>query len=129
MKPAISPRPTPRLARRWSVLVIEDDEDTRRATIEQLLDRGLVVSAARDMRTAIDACALHRPEVIITELALPGARGYQFARSLRSFVEHDVIVVAATHMSARLFPQAVRAGFDYVFAKPFDIDAVLRAIL
>lgn len=66
--------------------------------------------------------------MIVTELLLHDVQSFQFARALRSAVEHDVLIVALTRASSDIVEQARSDGFDLIFAKPLDIDEVERHV-
>jgi DNA-binding response OmpR family regulator len=86
------------------------------------------VIVATDVRTAVERAGNEQPFAIITELVLPDARGYYFARTLKTMVEHDVVVIGVTRVDARELDDALEAGFDVAFAKPVDIE-MLHALL
>lgn len=80
-------------------------------------------SGFRDRRRDAPAAAHHRDRVAAARRA-----NLQFARALRSAVEHDIQVVALTRAGAELFDQARREGFDLAFSKPLDIDDMERHV-
>lgn len=111
-----------------AVLVVDDDEVSRRVTALVFEARGWTVDTAYDLRSAIDAAMRHQPQLIVTELLLPDVHSLQFARSLRTVVDHDVVVVALTRATAETLDQARRDGFDVAFCKPLDIDDLERHV-
>ena len=113
---------------RRTVLLVDDDEATRDRLTRELYARGWNVIVATDVRTAVERAGDEQPFAIISELVLPDARGYNFARTLKTMVEHDVVVIGVTKVDARQFDDALKAGFDATFAKPVDID-MLHALL
>ena len=113
---------------RRTVLLVDDDEAARDRLIRELCVRGWNVIVATDVRTAVERAGDEQPFAIISELVLPDARGYNFARTLKTMVEHDVVVIGVTKVDARQFDDALKAGFDATFAKPVDID-MLHALL
>lgn len=101
-------------------LIIDDEDESRHATARVFGSRGWTVETAHDLRSGIDAAMTHQPDVIVTELLLPDVKSLQFARSLRSAVEHDIQVVALSRATPELLDEARREGFDLVLAKPLD---------
>ena len=106
-----------------SVLVVDDDP-----TILRLLAR-LLTAGGFDVRTAPDAAAAlaeidgHRPDLVLTDVMMPGLDGIGLARRLRE-LGHTMPVVL---MSAD--EQASRAAPDLPFLpKPFDL-ARLRELV
>jgi two-component system, OmpR family, KDP operon response regulator KdpE len=110
------------------VLVVEDNDDMRRALAQYLTDRGCAVEAVRTLGDAIKIASEHRPHVIVTELLLPDARSYRFADEYRRSVPHPLVIVAVTWMSDIIFDSARRAGFDEVFGKPVCLDTLYARI-
>jgi CheY-like chemotaxis protein len=108
------------------MLIVDDNEDMRRTLMAHFRSAGWDVDVARDVHTAIESALVFQPHVILSELLLPDARGYFFARTLRSIIDHDIRIVGITHVSHQLFEQARIAGFDVVFAKPIDVDQLHR---
>jgi CheY-like chemotaxis protein len=108
------------------ILIVDDQEDMRRDLIAHFRGIGWDVDVARDVRTAIESALAFQPHVIVSELLLPDARGYFFARTLRSIIDHDIRMIGITRLSRQLFAQARTAGFDVVFAKPIDVDQLHR---
>ena len=106
------------------VLIVDDDEVSRRVTALMFQARGWSVETAQDLRTAIDMAIRQQPNVIVTELLLPDVHGLQFVRALRSTVEHDIQIVALTRAAVSVLEQARKEGFDLAFAKPLDIDDI-----
>ena len=64
------------------------------------------------------------PEIVLTELLLPDVRGYNFARSLRSLVDHDLLVIALTRVPEEFHARTLMTQFDIVLRKPVDIAAL-----
>lgn len=113
---------------RRTVLLVDDDEAARDELSRELCARGWNVIVASDVRTAVERAGDEQPFAIISELMLPDARGYNFARTLKTMVEHDVVVIGVTQVDAREFEGALKAGFDVALEKPVDIET-LHALL
>ena len=113
------------------VLVVGIAGSERAAVVAALRAADCHVATARDLRSAVEAATRQQPRVVVTELELPDVRGFQFARSLRAAIDHDVMLVGVTSMPAERFEHVRRAGFDLVLAAPVDADALaaqLRAL-
>jgi DNA-binding response OmpR family regulator len=108
------------------VLLVDDNDEHRRMLANALRQRGWSVELARTGREGLDAAARVQPDVIVTELILPDVRGFHFGRSLRSIIEHDIVVIAVTRIGEELHGRALKSGFDHVLPKPLDIDELQR---
>ena len=122
--PAPEQEQRPLTARR--ILVVDD---TRAAayTLSKLLESlGQQVSTAHDGVSALDFVRNQRPDVVISDIAMPDMSGYELARSLRQHPSLDsVILVALTGYGQDADTQRAReAGFDYHLVKPMTMDAL-----
>ncbi len=112
------------------VLIVEDDDEARRALSAVLEDRGAIVvaaSSALDARTRLRAADL---DVVVSDIRLPGEDGYAFIRELR---QHEglraIPAVAVTAYDAEEnSARALAAGFHAHFGKPYDPAVLIGAI-
>ena len=58
-----------------TILVVEDDEETRQALVRELTARGFRTEVAPDGRTALLRWESHRPDVVLLDLGLPTSTG------------------------------------------------------
>jgi CheY-like chemotaxis protein len=111
--------PTRTQARR--VLVVEDNNDVRAMLEAVLATEGHEVGSAADGRAALDAAARLRPDVAIIDIGLPGADGYQVARSLR--VQHGPalrLIALTGYGLAEDRRRSSESGFEAHLVKPVD---------
>ena len=113
-----------------SILLVDDFEDGLEMYEEYLTYRGFHVIVARNGDEAIAQARLHRPDVILLDLRMPGMTGTEAMRILRadhSFVNTPVIALTA-HALDRERRLALDAGFDEFIAKPCLPDALVTAV-
>jgi signal transduction histidine kinase len=123
--PAIPAGPT-RAARTQRVLLIEDNLDTAEA-LKMLLElSGHIVTIAHSGNEGIEQARRLRPQVVVCDIGLPGANGYDVARALRSDPEtHSTYMIAMTGYGQDEDKRmAITAGFDQHLTKPIAIDAL-----
>ncbi|HEY5920959.1 MAG TPA: response regulator [Kofleriaceae bacterium] len=104
------------------VLLVDDNDDQRSLLANALRARGWSVHIARNGKQGVDTAQRVQPEIVLTELILPDVRGLDYARSLRSMVEHDLLVIALTRVPPELHGRALASGYDHVHRKPFNAD-------
>jgi signal transduction histidine kinase/CheY-like chemotaxis protein len=114
------------------VLVVEDDPDSREALELMLEDSGARVRTAESVRQALDRYDARPPDVIISDIGMPGEDGYALIRAVREREEgtpHRTLVIAMTGFAARQDREAaLTAGFDEHVAKPVDPRALLARV-
>ncbi|HKV06659.1 MAG TPA: ATP-binding protein, partial [Thermoanaerobaculia bacterium] len=69
---------------RLRVLVVDDEPDARELLLTLLEDCGAQVEAAASVREALEAFPRLRPEVLISDIAMPGEDGYDLIRQVRA---------------------------------------------
>jgi CheY-like chemotaxis protein len=114
------------------VLVVDDDVASLDYFSFALETCGAVVSMASSAREALERISQDLPDVILSDIAMPGEDGYWLLSEIRRHADggvRRVPVVAATAFG-RNFPraQALAAGFHEQLSKPVDPDDLCRAI-
>jgi PAS domain S-box-containing protein len=113
------------------VLVVDDDADARELVSMALAQCGARTAAVASAREAIETIAGFQPDVVISDLAMPGEDGYSLVRRIRSMRSENatVPVVALTAFTRPEDRQrALRAGFHHFVPKPVEI-AELAAVV
>jgi DNA-binding response OmpR family regulator len=109
-------------------LIVEDDPGIRRL-VEKILQRnGIEIDTAHDGKVAIEKIRDGRYSVIILDLMLPGANGYEIIDFIkRSGTFTPVAVVSAVSQQAltKLDPDVVKL----VISKPFDVNELSKSIV
>ena len=97
---------------------------------EYLTYRGYQVVVARNGEEAILQARLHRPEVILLDIRMPGLTGTDVMRALRSDPSfHHVPIIALTaHALEGERIAALAAGFDELIPKPCLPDQLALAV-
>jgi two-component system, cell cycle response regulator DivK len=115
-----------------TVLVIDDDVDTRRIYCDYLKMKGLTTFSASDGRSGIDKANDLKPDAIILDLAMPRVDGWTVLKHLRdsSWTAPIPIIVVTALVTAR--DEALQAGCDAFLIKPCPPEVVwlqIRALL
>jgi two-component system KDP operon response regulator KdpE len=117
--------------RRASILLVEDDGQTRRAVASNLEGHGYGVRAAADGEEALGLWELRRPDLILLDLGLPGIDGIGVLRRVRRDATTPVIILSARG-EERDKVEALDEGADDYLTKPFgmaELHARVRAAL
>ncbi|SDO91379.1 PAS/PAC sensor hybrid histidine kinase [Ralstonia sp. 25mfcol4.1] len=115
------------------VLVVEDDADAAAALSAILTDYGARVRTARDCEEALDEVARITPDLVISDIGLPGRDGNDLIREIRvrEAVEalQRVPAVALTAFTRQQDRRAaIESGFDAVCGKPLRLQELVDAI-
>jgi signal transduction histidine kinase/CheY-like chemotaxis protein len=112
------------------VLVVDDDDDGRELFGLGLETLGATVAVAASAAAGLEQIAAAKPDVIVSDLGMPGEDGYRFlARLHESDDARDIPVIALTaYTGPGDVELARRAGFVAHVAKPARIDVLARAI-
>ncbi len=105
-----------------TILVVDDDPGIRDALALLLEDAGYAVLAAPDGLTALEVVARDRPDLVVTDLHMPGLDGTGLIARLRS--ERPDLPVIVLSAGIRVSPPV---GTPFV-AKPFDAEHLLATI-
>lgn len=103
------------------VLVVDDDEDVA-LLVKTVLERraGCVVDVAPDGLVAVERIAAIRPDVVVTDIEMPGLNGLELLAELRKEVPAVPVVVMTAHVSVEYAVSALRAQADEFLTKPLD---------
>jgi len=119
-----------------SVLVVDDDEDTREALKETLAFLGADVNVASSAEGARAAMARRCPDVIVSDINMPAEDGLSFILGIRRGEATSGGHVAAVALSAQgsdaARTRAIEAGYDSFIAKPYgltDLELTLTRLL
>jgi DNA-binding response OmpR family regulator len=122
-------QPSRTLAR--SVLLVDDDQDTLQLYSEFLRLSGFCVWTAPTTPAALLSAREHHPDVVVTDITLPGQDGWALCRLLRAdATTRDCGLIALTGWvhDAQLSLRAREAGVDLVLTKPCLPDSLLTEI-
>ena len=106
------------------VLVVDDEPGVRRLLDIVLNQPGWVVRDAPDAETALRMVEEIDPDVVLTDVRLPGMDGTQLAEQIRNDGHHHHAQVIL--MSAYGKPRRVPSGT--FLPKPFDLDNVIQTV-
>jgi two-component system, cell cycle response regulator DivK len=113
------------------VLIVEDDPSTRLMFRDYLNDSGFRTADAHNGFQALEKAMELRPDLVVTDLAVPGMDGFEFCRALQqSSAMRDIPILAITgHAEYLEDPERFRhAGISHVLIKPCELDEVVREL-
>src|SRR6266478_4015917 len=111
-----------------SLLIIEDDEDGRRALAKLLARADWKVFEAADGDSGVELAIRHRPEVILCDLLMPKSNGFQVCRTIRQQLQPTKIIVVSGRDYAADRASALEAGADEYLLKPITWEVLCDVI-
>jgi DNA-binding NarL/FixJ family response regulator len=113
---------------RIRVLLVDDHAmflDALASSLRQQVD---VVGVARDGRSMIDLAKQQWPDVIVTDISMPGLNGIDAARIVRKEVSSARILFLSMHADLPTVEEAFRAGGSGYVLKICEVEELLKAI-
>lgn len=115
---------------RRRVLIVDDEPEARTVLVNLCEREGFDVSVATTVAEAVESFASSFPDAVIVDVVLPDGDGYSVVRELRRRCAEVVVPVVFVSVlngtEARV--EALRAGSDAYFEKPFEWEAVVRKL-
>jgi len=109
-------------------LVVEDELRQRAILLASLQSEGWEVAEADCAAAALDACRIHRPEVVLLDLGLPDSDGLQLIPELLRSSPLTRVVVLTGRDSVSTAVGALRAGARHYLVKPWQLDELLAVV-
>lgn len=109
------------------ILVVDDEPQLIRVLRTGLKSRGYDVLAAEDGQSGFKLFQEWKPDLVITDLAMPNMDGLELCRRLRSISQVPIIILSAKG-EERIKVEALDIGADDFVTKPFGIDELLARL-
>lgn len=114
------------------VLLVEDDEDSRKLLGTMLKRYGARVTATKSAAEALSAFSSEVPDLLISDIGMPDQDGYELIRKLRALPAEkggQTPAIALTGYASRKDRErALAAGYHQHIAKPIEQSEIITAI-
>jgi CheY-like chemotaxis protein len=114
------------------VLVVDDEPDTRRLLETVLQKCRATVASAGSAAEALDALGSFRPDVLLSDIGMPGEDGYSLIRRLRERENGHSVSLPAIALTAYTRTEdrnrALAEGFHFYVTKPVEPNALVKAV-
>ena len=112
------------------LLIVDDEPNLLRAVAAVLRGENFEVTTARNGREALILIAKNQPDLIVSDVRMPGMDGYALARRLRSAPNYALIPIvfltAKDEIDDRI--EGFRSGVDMYLTKPFEPNELIVII-
>jgi two-component system KDP operon response regulator KdpE len=109
------------------ILVVDDESQITRVLRTTLSSHGYDIRVANDGETALEIMKDWKPDLVITDLAMPNMDGLELCRRLRTRTEVPIIVLSVRG-EERTKVKALDAGADDYVTKPFGMEELLARV-
>jgi PAS domain S-box-containing protein len=111
------------------VLLVDDDLDMLTLTTLILEQAGAIVQTATSATAALERLAQFQPDLLISDIAMPGQNGYELLRQVQAAM-NPIPAIALTAYSSEVHQaDSLRAGFARHLIKPIETKALVSVVL
>ena len=112
------------MPRQSRVMVVDDDADTLTLLREVVTKEGYQVETAEDAETALQRLGEWQPDLVITDIHMPGMDGLALLAAVREKAPDILVILLTAYGSLKTVVDAIKSGaFDYL-SKPFVVDDI-----
>jgi PAS domain S-box-containing protein len=116
----------------WRILVVDDNPDNLGFLTTLLQAAGAIATAVTSGEAALALAAQAVPDVLLSDIAMPGMDGYELVRQIRALVPEGssplVAIALTAHAGSTVQQRILAAGFDAHLVKPIDTQALLETL-
>jgi two-component system NtrC family response regulator len=114
--------------RKTTILVIDDDASLRRVTEYNLEQAGYRVLTATDGREGLRIFREEHPELVITDLQMPGLSGLEVLEQVKALLAETLVIVMTAYGTIEQAVDAMKKGAHDFLTKPVSRDALLMVV-
>jgi PAS domain S-box-containing protein len=112
----------------WKIVLIDDEEDIREVMAIALQDAGYLVETAAEGVAGIRLCQEALPQIVITDIRMPGMDGLQVLETLKKQLPDIEVIVATAFGEMDLAIRALQLDASDFITKPISNDALYLAL-
>lgn len=114
------------------VLIVDDCIDTREVIQHALESMGAKIQAVESAKTAMEVLPQFRPDVIVSDISMPGEDGYSFIKKVRALSAESggqtPAIALTAYAGSSDADRCLQAGFQLHLPKPVDWISLGRAV-
>ncbi|SLM28073.1 hypothetical protein MTBBW1_1250004 [Desulfamplus magnetovallimortis] len=112
----------------WKIVVIDDEEDIREVVFIVLQDSGYSVHTAGDGLSGIELCRKVKPQIVLTDIKMPGMGGLEVLETLKSEFESIEVIVITAFGDLDIAIKALQLDASDFITKPLHEDNLQLAL-
>ncbi|MFK7848410.1 MAG: response regulator [Rhodothermales bacterium] len=110
------------------ILIVEDEDELRNALRRTLEMNGYEVTLASDGRQGLEEIASNKPDIVLTDIFMPGMEGLETIRTLATKYPELPVVVMTGSLDPLFIELSLRFGALKGLNKPFSADELFMTI-
>lgn len=114
--------------KKYSILVVDDEENVSKLLSKVLLKDGYNVYTAANGREALGVIERQRVDIVITDIKMPEMSGIDLLNTIKSIDEDINVIMITAYATIQTAVDALRAGASDYITKPFNLDEVLLSV-
>ena len=121
---------TPQSLLSFSLLIVEDDQTARDiiASMVSLEFPDCTIFTANDGREGLESFKTYTPDIVLTDVNLPGMDGVDLARHIRTIKGNATYIVLTAYNDSAVFESFQDIGVCAYLLKPIDLNELFTAI-
>lgn len=110
------------------ILIVDDEQNMRVALFEALSRNGHEVAVAENGRMALEMISRQPPDLVVTDIKMPGMDGLELLRQIKSQLPELPVVIMTGFATVDSAVEAMKQGaFDYLL-KPFPVEVIEETV-
>ena len=110
-------------------ILVVDDQEANRITLQRILEReDWKVSQASDGQAGLDQVRTNAPDVVVTDLKMPGLNGLELLKAIRTVRPEVEVILMTAYGTVETAVDAMKVGaYDYV-TKPLKRNEIVSSV-
>jgi DNA-binding NtrC family response regulator len=116
------------MAKKISILIVDDEESVRDSLYSWFIEDGYHVECAENARKALTILESAQFDIVLADIKMPGMDGLEMLRRIKAYKQDTIVIVMTAFATVDTAVKALKDGaFDYI-TKPFDPDDLTHLI-
>lgn len=116
------------MADQKTILIVDDDSEVLNLLKDFLEEKQLNVLDAENGAKALEIAQMEQPDILVTDLLLPGIHGIDLVKTVKSKYEIPIIVISGVYKGGELSDFLESENVDAYFIKPLNLNLLYEKI-